>query len=342
MPKVKSAARGAAAGKGDALAARCASIPGKMFSNGVAFARRELEEILTAKAHKGVLPGSGKRGNVFANLWFVRAAHEFADAAAKDPHAAEYLAYATDKLLPACKAIVQEFISDKGMNGVRMDDSGMLAQVGSKAKGASALRLNALWYAALEVTGQALRGLTPMGKGHPGHTGMGRHTGDHFERLAGRFRRAFSKAFWCDQHDRICNPELRDQPDHGTVPDGEQLLLTMLPASPLPRTKQREILSQIDARAGESMGVKVVDPQHGLVDSPLFRAWLAQGYAVDGDMRKVAAVARPLVALRESAQISSVFALYHEGHPIGRQPDPLVGAEVLGTLHRFLNHDGPH
>jgi hypothetical protein len=332
--------KGEGTNKGDVLAARCAAIPGKMAALGVAWAHEEFNAILSAKQHKAILPGVAKRGNVMANLWFVRAAHEFAAAAlaANSAPDNEHLKFATETLLPACKIIVQEFISDKGMNGIRMDDSGMLQRADESAPVvASPLRLNALWYSALEITGQALRGISAMGKGHIAGAAVaaGRHTGDHYERLAGRFRRAFAKAFWCDEHGRICVPELRGTLNHGTRPDGEQLLLTMLPASPLPRTKQREILAHFESLAGDGVGIKVELSELGLVDSPLYRAWLVQGFAQDGDTRKTSALARPLSALADAAKISAVFAFYRERSPIGRQPDPFVSAEVLGVLHRF-------
>jgi hypothetical protein len=342
MPVKQSGAKAEGAGKGDALSARCAAIPGKMAASGIAWAQQELNAVLTAKQHKSILPGVAKRGNVMANLWFVRAAHEFAAAALArktDDPSGESLKYAAETLLPVCKGIVQEFISDKGMNNVRMDDSGLLANTGGTTPVVGSLRLNALWYAALEMTGQALRGETAMGKAplHAPADGR-RHTGDHFERLAGRFRRAFAKVYWCEDHARICIPAAREQAEHGTALDGEQLLLTILPASPLPRTKQREILAQFETRAGDGIGVKIEHPDHGLVESPLYRAWLAVGFALDGDARKAAHIARPLMALSEAARTAGIFSFYRERSPIGRQPDVLASAEVLGALSRFSGH----
>src|SRR5262249_32089183 len=127
-----------------------------------------------------------KTGDALANLWFVRGAHEYALAAAEWNAPAgqagtaagaaggdgegggggrggggggvvvnEHLEYAAKALLPICRRIVQEFISE-GMDGVRMGDGGMLGPFGKgkpPAALASPLRLNALWYGALELTG---------------------------------------------------------------------------------------------------------------------------------------------------------------------------------------------
>ena len=55
--------------------ARCAAIPARMTTVGIAFARQELHDIAYDQGlHKGVLPEHRRsRGNVLANLWFIRA-----------------------------------------------------------------------------------------------------------------------------------------------------------------------------------------------------------------------------------------------------------------------------
>ncbi|HVT81291.1 MAG TPA: hypothetical protein VHM90_11605, partial [Phycisphaerae bacterium] len=164
-------------------------------------------------------------------------------------------------------------------------------------------------------------------------------SGDHFERLAGRFRRSFAKACWCDEHNRLCPPEVRTQPDHGGLPDAEQVLITMLPTSPLPRTKQREILGQIETQALGPMGVRKKDPEYGIVESPLHWAWLAEGLAGNADagpdFEKAAAVIRPAAALRHAASAGQLYGCYKDGLPVGNI-DPLAASELLAALERFL------
>lgn len=343
MPK-----SGTGRGKSDTLAIRCATIPGHMYArHNLNEARQELEGVLAA-AKGGILHRSAGKGDVMANLWFARAAHEFAAALSGSlgtfvtpEEKIQHLEFANKKLLPLCKQIVQAFITDGGMDGVRMDDGGMLAGAGDgKPNPALALplRLNALWYTALESTGQALRGAGPMGA--PLAEGARRDSsGDHFERLAGRFRRSFAKACWCDEHQRLCPPDARAKPDHGGLPDAEQLLIAMLPSSPLPRTKQKEILAQIETQALGPFGVRINHPEHGTVESPLHWAWLAEGTAGSADsgpdFDKAAALIRPAASLRQAATAGELPCCYKDGQPVG-PPDLLAAAELLGALERFL------
>ena len=345
MPKSGSTGRGV---KSNALATRCSTIPGHMYcERSLAAARKELEEIL-ATADGAPLKKAAGKGDVMANLWFSRAAHEFAAAlggaignSTSPEEKTDHLHFANKSLLPLCKQIVQAFITDQGMDGVRMDDGGMLVGAGTAKPNpalALPLRLNALWYTALESTGQALRGQPPMGV--PAAAGTRNDpSGDHFERLAGRFRRSFAKAFWCDEHNRICPIEHRTEPNHGALPDAEQVLITMLPSSPLPRTKQREILTQIETQAMGTKGVKINHPEHGLVESPLHWAWLAEGTAGSADngpdFEKAAAILRPAITLREAARTGTLHAFYKDDAPIG-PADALTAAEMLGALERFL------
>src|SRR6185369_5378730 len=82
------------------------------------------------------------------------------------------------------------------------------------------LRVNALWYAALDSTAQALRDMPPSSAA--GGPPVRDPSAEHFERLAGRFRRSFAKLYWCEDHGRICPPEARTHPNHVTLPDAEQ------------------------------------------------------------------------------------------------------------------------
>ena len=275
MPHRRSGGRSAARRNAEDLSIRCAVLPPRLRLEGLAWARQELEAIL---AHL--------RGGI---------------------------------LLRMCQRVVQEFISEKGMDGIWMDDGGTLSGLARRGRKnaalAAPLRLNALWYAALETTGLALRGLTPMGAGQHAKDS----TGDHFERLAGRFRRAFNKAYWCEEHQRICPPELRADNTHGDLPDAEQLILMVLPVCPV------------------GLWVRHAD---GMVESPIHRAWLAQalGHAAETEAQRANAVnvARPLAALQEAASTVGLHAFYRDGKPLGHSVDPVVTAEVVATLRRFL------
>jgi len=343
MPHRRSGGRSAARRNAEALSIRCAVFPPRLRLEGLAWARQELEAIL-AHLRGGILIRMPGKGDVMANLWLVRAAHEFAAAVGANPAPGHdekraHLEFAAQSLLPVCTRVVQEFISEKGMDGIWMDDGGTLSGLARRGRKnaalAAPLRLNALWYAALETTGLALRGLTPMGAGQHAKDS----TGDHFERLAGRFRRAFTKAYWCEEHQRVCPPELRAGNTHGDIPDAEQLILIVLPVCPIPRTKQLGILAQMEKGAQSPVGLWVRHAE-GLVESPLHRAWLAQalGNAAETEAQRANAVniARPLAALQEAASTVGVHAYYRDGKPLGHAVDPMATAEVLATLRRFL------
>ncbi len=178
--------------------------------------------------------------DVFASLWFIRAAHLFGEAGRLHPTPGDAALF-VERFLPASKKILQTLISEKGSGGVRMDDGGLLIPPASAA--GLTLRLNALWYSALQTTGADLKA-------------AGDPVSDHFERLAGRFRRSFAKAYWCDVHGCICTPESRPATDHGDLPHPDQLLLTFLPDSPIPRTEAAPVAAMLprqgDGGAGDS------------------------------------------------------------------------------------------
>ena len=280
------------------FAPQCASIPSMyLVYQDLPGAAAVLTDVANAASNTGGVPKSAtdSHPDPFAGLWFVRAAHLFAKAGG-DP------ALVADKLRPLTKKVLQELISSAGVGDVRMDDGGLL--VGPA--GSQALRLNALWYSALESTAADLKIARDP-------------AGDHFERLAGRFRRSFVKSYWCDVHGCICTPDVRppapapgdpppaNQDDHGTLPDADQLLLTLLPASPIPRTKQRQLIGVVKNSALGALGVKINHPKHGVVESPLHRAWLALGIVASADqpvpaLADAAASAAPLLPLRRGAQ----------------------------------------
>jgi hypothetical protein len=313
--------------------------------NDYAGAAAVLAEVAAA-TNTGGVPASATSSepDAFAGLWFIRAAHLFAKAGG-DP------ALVNDKLLPLTKKILQELISSAGIGGVRMDDGGLL--IGPPELAYQTLRLNALWYSALETGAADFKvSRDPVA--------------DHFERLAGRFRRSFVKAYWCDTHSCICTPESRGVvaaasvagnagtgenaspiaappnsgggTDHGDLPNAEQLLLTFLPASPIARTKQRQMLQMFRNKTLGSVGVLMQHPQHGLVESPLYRAWLVMGLLASADqmaigMTDATAVAAALLPLRAQAHAGGIPAYYRDGQPMaGESGDLLTTAEVLGAL----------
>jgi hypothetical protein len=270
--------------------------------------------------------------DVFASLWFIRAGHLFnkavmADSAAEDGERTLF----AETLLPLNKKILQQIISASSTAGVRMDDGGLLIPHAEKAT--QTLRLNALWYSALESTGTDLKA-------------AGDRVADHFERLAGRFRRSFAKAYWSDAHGCIWTPELRNNNgggEGGTLPDADQLLLTFLCASPIPRTKQRQLLQQVQAKSlpTGSRGVRMQHPVHGVVESPLHLMWLALGMVASADppgtgVDEARRLLAPLSAARRQSSVEGsgggVPAFVVPGEAFNGKADAATTAEFLGAM----------
>ena len=135
------------------MAPRCSAIPGLMWARrDPGRARAELSRVAAlAEEAGGLVPRTEKdfHPDAMANLWFVRAAHEFAQAAAGEKVLMDFF---HDALLPVCKRAVQPFVSDGGLDGVRMDDGGLLA---GGVSGEAPLRVNRWWYVELEGTAAA-------------------------------------------------------------------------------------------------------------------------------------------------------------------------------------------
>jgi len=274
-----------------------------------------LAECVTA----GALPASATNAqpDVEATLWFIRAVQLFA----KEGNGGGEDEQLTAKLRETTKQIVQEFISEQGVGGMIMDHGGMLT--------AASLRINTLWYSALGTAAADLKAVNDK-------------SSDHFDRLAGRFRRAFVKTFWCEEHACICPPHVRQGEGqkggtgggHGELPEPDQLLLPILPASPLPRTKQRQMIQTLRERlfSGCDIGIWLQHPTLGRVESVIHRAWFATSIVNIADNRTVAIPeAQAILAPLKPLLNTGIAAFYRDGKPLG-EPDPITAAEVMGAM----------
>ena len=299
----------------------CASVPGAFIHSGDVSGAGEALRGMAELAGEGLIPNlpvedlaKGASGpDLEGNLWFIRAVHLYQ---LSPGDAALY----QEALLPLVKRIIQAIISGAagGFAGARMDDGGMLIVEGAWER---TTRLNALWYNAIESISQTLRaGRDP--------------SGDHFERLAGRFRRSFAKAFWCESDGIICTPELRKVEGHrATLPDVEQLLFVILPTSPIPKTKQRSVLQALRERTVGNWGLRLQDG----TESVLHRAWLADAWASQGEYRGQSlsegrALIEPVKTLLGGQRKLAVA--YRDGQPLG-EGDTFVTAEVSGIVRKL-------
>ena len=271
-------------------------LPGYLLAAGRHDVAREILVDIAAHARDGLVLAKITTGkpDVPSTLWFARAAYMYRQAS-NDSAAWQ------ERLLPAIKAAVQSLIST-GPAAFRMDDGGMLApkdgsvRADKVAASVCPIGLNALWYFMLSLLAEEMHALK-----NP--------SGDHFERLAGRFRRSFAKSFWCSAHGFLCDPELQKDPNHAAahgVPDPEQLLIATLPFSPIPRTKQRQIVLTIRDKSAAPRGVIMpkTSREGGLQDSAaaentasaLHLAWLVESLIVTSDTpARAAAECRPML-----------------------------------------------
>jgi hypothetical protein len=256
----------------------------------------------------GVRAGS-EENDIGASLWFIHAADAYAAAGGDE-------AFVREVLMPRGRKIVQAVISGAGESSgaqetVRMDDSGMLGGI----SGARGLRLNALWYAGLEIMAERLHALRDP-------------AGDHFERLAGRFRRSFTKAYWCDDHACVCLPSQNGEA-HRPLPVADQVVLSILGASPIPRTKQRQALLRVKEAALGDFGVKL-EQSGEVVESVVHRVWLARALEATADNPASGKVEAAEVVLGLPGRVGrEVAAFYRQGTPVGGA-DLLATAEVWG------------
>ena len=266
------ALRGAVPHSHDKSALICQSVPGHFLSQGDAAGAARILTGLVDAAGTGWIPSKlGVRSTVpdpLTHFWFAHAAYAYWKTT-KDQET-----WAA-KLLPMIKRMVQGMISG-AFAGTTMNDGGMLMGVDDEP-----MFVNSLWYNAMGILAEQL----PL---------VGDRAGDHFERLGGRFRRSYLKAFWCDQHNCLCDSGIRDDPAHNAadyLPPPTQSVNATLPFSAIPRTKQRQAIDAVRKHGLREMGMivggaTVTDAarhHHGGHVSPLFLAWLAEGHVRTSD-----------------------------------------------------------
>ncbi len=248
------------------------AMPGQLLLEGDYEAALQMVAGLAESAGEGVLPSGGKgkkKPEVAGNLWFVQAAYTYYKQTGDE-------ATWRGPLLGLAKRIAQAVVTG-AFKGMTMGDGGLLSGKGTMA---AVLEVNLLWYSVLSILAEELRRAGDAG-------------GDHFERLAGRFRRSFLKAYWCDAHGCLCDPAQVTAEGHAAasvLPEAGQLLTAVVSFSAVPRTKQRQLVDAV-AKAGrrdlgmvvsrESAGVK--RELSGELVSPMHLAWLAEGHVRTSD-----------------------------------------------------------
>jgi hypothetical protein len=251
----------------------CQALPGYLLANERYETAREVLLRLVDYAGLGVVPSHpGKYkppADAATNFWFAHAAYAYAQASGDR-------ATWENALLPLVKRIAQTLISSS-LGDTTMTDAGLVVESGGK-DGISPLGLNVLWFSMLTMLSEEL---AKAGDG----------SASHFDRLAGRFRRSFVKAFWCAPHQCLCEPRAQAAAGHyraNFVPAPDQLLAVVLPFSPVAQTKQRQIVASLKAANVSELGMRVpwtLNVEAGdrvrsgrkpEIVSPLYLAWLAE------------------------------------------------------------------
>jgi hypothetical protein len=252
----------------EALRRWCYAVPGAAIAAGGSLDWRPLSDRATAAAAV----------DAEATLaWIIAAFRTRRDSATADWQAND---------LPHAKAMAVDVITS-GKGATLMSDAGLLVDRDGMNK---PLATNALWYAVLELLAAELK-IT----GDP--------QGDHFERLAGRFRRSFAR--W----------NLND-PAHAP---GTTLLLITLPYSPVARTKQRQV-----AAGGQEIAT----------DNALLQTWRIEANAVIAKPAEAATIVAPLGSDPFPKPLTADEAIELLGQ-LQATPEQLARAEISRVLKRF-------
>jgi glycogen debranching enzyme len=200
---------------------------------------------------------------VDASLWYIHAAIAYVRASNDQDTWHDWLG-------ESCRKIIDAYIRGT-QYGIRMAGDGLITAGGPDTqltwmdaacngvvftpRYGKAIEINALWYYALVTLGDML------GASHAPLTA-------HFNKLADRIRRSFSKVFWDEQRGYLIDhvwtdAQNQDHPDVTLRPN--QVLALSLPVSPLPRTKQVQALDVLRRRLLTPAGLRTLpadDPRY--------------------------------------------------------------------------------
>ena len=215
---------------------------------------------------------------VDASLWFIQAALQYLATTGDNDAWREWLAAACLRIVDAYAAGTQY--------GIVMDTDGLitagdattqLTWMDAATNGVvftprfgKAVEINALWYNALAGLADALP------KDAPDHRSLV-EASETCAKLAERVKRAFGKVFWSDEHGYLVDTVWRDadgavQRDASIRPN--QVFAISLPQSPLPATKQKQVLATLRDHLLTPVGLRTLPPAdpryHGRYTGPQF------------------------------------------------------------------------
>ncbi len=199
---------------------------------------------------------------VDSSLWFMKSGLDYLQASGDRDSWHEWLA-------PVCLQIMDAYIRGTH-HSIRVGGDGLVtagnpttqltwmdAATGGVVftpRPGKCVEINALWF-------HALISLAEMIRHSPEIDGR---VADHYLKLADRIKRSFLKVFWDEEsgclRDHVWVDETgKDWPDRTIRPN--QILAVSLPTTPLPRTKQLQVLDRVRSNLLTPMGLRTL-PQH--------------------------------------------------------------------------------
>jgi predicted glycogen debranching enzyme len=195
---------------------------------------------------------------VDASLWYIHAALEYINTSG------DYKAW-DSWLGAACKQVIDAYLRGTEY-GIRCGGDGLISAGGPDTqltwmdaacggvvftpRHGKAVEINALWHSAL--VGMAER-----------FTDSDKATAAHYEKLAGRVKRAFLKVFWHHENRLIDHVWIDEQgrahADESIRPN--QIFAASLPRSPLPLAKQKQVVACVKQHLLTPFGLRTLPPE---------------------------------------------------------------------------------
>jgi len=265
------------------------ALPGLMLCTGRFEQARDTLAAFASVVRDGLIPNrfddysadasDAHYNTVDASLWFVHAAIEYVRTSSDIQSWKDWLA-------SACFEILDNYIAGT-LNDIHMTSDGLISagstetqltwmdaacggQVFTPRHG-KAVEINALWYNALTGVTQTIEQLD-----NPSSTFKDK--ADHYDKLAGRVRRSFAKTFWNDRLDCLYDHVIPDThagigQDNAEIADASirpnQIFACSLPRSPLPLTRQRQVIDVVRDKLLTPSGLRTL-PEDDANYHPLY------------------------------------------------------------------------
>ena len=347
------------------------ALPGILLATGRYDEARSTLEAFAEAIDDGLVPNcfddyddkAAHYNTVDASLWFIHAALEYVTISGDR---ASWKAWLRDAVGRIIDAYIKGTSFDIAMTGDCLISAGspstQLTWMDAAHEGRAftprpgkTVEINALWHHALLGTAALI-------------ADDDARTADHYQRLGSRIRRAFNKLFWNDEVGGLYDHHYVDSSgdehlDVSVRPN--QVIAVAVAHSPLPRTKQRQVIRHVRDRLLVPWGLRTLPPDdpsyHGAYHGPAAQRdeayhqgtvwpWLIGPYAeavLRAGQFKEPAVAEarraiePLLEFMETdglGQLNEIHEADEPHHPVGCIAQAWSVAAVLRVLHLIEMH----